>query len=112
MTSKKASKMPPPPQINPLSCCMIRFIDGNKLNCRADNLAWCNRKQIDEHPDWVTDYDLHEYRFFRFIDGDTSNRAARNLRWCNRLEIDENPDWVTQSCSAKPPKPEQKQKDV
>jgi hypothetical protein len=89
-------KMPPKPVIDSKKYAMIRFIDGNKSNCRADNLAWCNKKEIDENPNWVTDFDLHEYRFVRFVDGDSSNRHAKNMRWCNQLEIDENPEWVTE----------------
>ena len=41
------------------SGCFIRFIDGDKGNCAASNLAYCTPHDAFTHPDWVVDWDLH-----------------------------------------------------
>ena len=40
------------------SGCFIRFIDGDKGNCAASNLAYCTPHDAFTHPDWVVDWDM------------------------------------------------------
>ena len=86
----KFANLPPKPEIDPLRHTFVRFKDVNKQNCAAVNLAWVNKKELDENPDWTTDFDCYEYKFIHFIDGNRKNRDVKNLKWCTQEEIQRN----------------------
>ena len=48
-----------PQSVTRKSGCFIRFIDGDKGNCAASNLAYCTPHDAFTHPDWVVDWDLN-----------------------------------------------------
>ena len=36
----------------------VRFLDGNKSNCAANNLQWASLKDVIDNPTFVTDWDV------------------------------------------------------